>query len=238
MSATKGKAFNPFLAYANASMDEDDMHALWEAVYDSGGIVEDSPGGRLKFLRERRGLSLRAVANQVSEDTHFTTIAKLETGKMKMTDEWARKLAEVLSVPYQAILAPMTDPLAARAVPVYNIDDLTWDGSKLAFGAPETTTVVTVGGLKTYALAVMLSVDTPEGPGIVVIDPDETQIRSEKLYLIAAHGNSKPMLALFEPDPARFVAWIKHEDDRVSNIEIGQTPFAVLGRVVLVSYIP
>ncbi len=47
--------------------------------------ADAAPGALARSIRTALGLSLKEVASRIGSDTHFTTIAKLETGKMNFT---------------------------------------------------------------------------------------------------------------------------------------------------------
>ena len=51
---------------------------------------------RIKELRDKRGLTLAQLADLL--DTSHATIQRLESGKMKLTQEWAERLAGPLNV--------------------------------------------------------------------------------------------------------------------------------------------
>lgn len=238
MSATNDKPIDPFMAYKIADMNIDDVGALFDAIADAEGVIEDSPGGRLKFLRERKGLSLRALADLISPETHFTTIAKLETGKMRMSDEWAEKLSKALDVPPQLIVASPKDPASARKIPQFYLADLKWIDGKLEFGEPHDSQVLNMGGPRTFTIPVHFG--TPDAPyeGFVAIDPDDRVIRAHKPYLLMIDGNERPVLSKYVPDPAHFSTWIPFEENAVDKAYVGEANFTVYGRVILVTYTP
>jgi SOS-response transcriptional repressor LexA len=67
------------------------------AVYKAGNWPQvPAPMNRIKELREKRGLTLAGLADLA--DTSHATIQRLESGKMRLTQEWAERLAGPLNV--------------------------------------------------------------------------------------------------------------------------------------------
>lgn len=69
-------------------------------------------GEELRRLREDRRLSVDALAALVTPSCEGSTISKFENGKMRITEDWVRRLADALGVQVLDITAP-----AARLAP-------------------------------------------------------------------------------------------------------------------------
>lgn len=59
---------------------------------------------RLSELRNQRGLTLEQVADASEPPTNHQTIWKLETGEMKLTDEWMHRIAPAFGCPPAALM--------------------------------------------------------------------------------------------------------------------------------------
>lgn len=70
---------------------------------------------RIKELREKRGLTLAQLAELVG--TSHATIQRLESSKMKLTQEWANRLAQVLSVQLAEVFGEIV-PAVIDGLPV------------------------------------------------------------------------------------------------------------------------
>lgn len=62
--------------------------------------VESVPGlrNRIKELREARNLTQEALADLIGPDTSHSTIQRLESGGMRLTNEWMEAIATALKV--------------------------------------------------------------------------------------------------------------------------------------------
>ena len=83
------------------------------------GASKKWPANSLRFYRESADMTLTDVAKALK--TNHQTIQRLETGKMRLTPEWAERIGEVVRVPKE-LLAFSDDPdaygWAVKAVPV------------------------------------------------------------------------------------------------------------------------
>lgn len=61
-----------------------------------------APPNRIAELRKAKNLSQEALADAAS--VHWTSISKLERGRMRLTEDWMRKLAPILEVPPAALM--------------------------------------------------------------------------------------------------------------------------------------
>lgn len=65
--------------------------------------------------------------------------------------------------------------------------------------------------------------------GFAVVDPDQTQLYNEKIYLIE-NGEREALVKMYRSNPARFEPC--SNNDSYETLEIGQTHIRVIGRVV------
>lgn len=70
---------------------------------------------RIKQLREGKRLTLAELAERVG--TSHATIQRLETGKMKLTQDWAARIATAMTVQLSEIFGDIV-PAAAQGLPV------------------------------------------------------------------------------------------------------------------------
>lgn len=68
-------------------------------------------GRRVRDLRRAAGLTMQDLATKLP-GVHFTTIGKLETGKMKFTSEWIEALAGALAVPAASLIDDSVEHIA------------------------------------------------------------------------------------------------------------------------------
>lgn len=69
----------------------------------------------IRQLRESKGLTLAQLAERVG--TSHATIQRLESGKMRLTQDWASKISSALSVPISEIFGEIV-PAAVTGLPV------------------------------------------------------------------------------------------------------------------------
>ena len=65
--------------------------------------------------------------------------------------------------------------------------------------------------------------------GFAVVDPDQTQLYNEKIYLIE-NGEHEALVKMYRSNPARFEPC--SHNDSYETLQIGQTHIRVIGRVV------
>lgn len=215
--------------------DPHDTDALIDAIDPNRAADLRTPGGRLKDLRERKGLSLRALAEMLDGETHFTTIAKLETGRMKMSLEWAEKLSAALQVQSSYFLTSLSGIVSTRTIDLFSIDEIKFLNEELEFGEPLGTTITPIGGANAFGLGVVLNIGAAPAEGAAIVDPDLKEVRTDKMYLV--HSPGRPLaIYSFEGSPARFVEWLG--GDFNTDLYIGRDTFAVAGTVVFICCYP
>lgn len=231
MSATESNPINIFTTFGWDDFVDLDQEAIVELEEATSGEVleaERNAGERLKSRRQKAGLSLRSLAAKVGEDVHFTTIAKLETGRMRLTEAWADRLAVALDIHPADLLADEGTLAAVRKIPVYNADEISLNGDVVEWPKPTGELVSTRGGKNGFALQIEFNLHRPSVVGYVQIDPNQSELYLDGTYLLHTGGNV--ILAAFVDAPARFVPWIA--DDSTPDLLIGSAQFRILGRAV------
>lgn len=157
---------------------------------------EEAPAQMLRGLRKRAGLSLKAVAERIGGKTHFTTIAKLESGKMVLTYDWARRLSRVFDIPAGQFFLPERRNDAAHLVPIYSAFDP-------ETGKPD-------GVVESYASYVSARDDLIalfiNGPSDIIdvwphysaiIDPNKNRLVVDVLSAFILVGSASPIVGIF-----------------------------------------
>ncbi len=231
MSATENNSTNVFSSFDYedyGDLDAQGFVELQEAAQDEVLDSEQSAGSRLKALRQKSKLSLRALAAKLGEDVHFTTIAKLETGRMRLTEAWANRLASALDAHPAEMLAEEGSVGAARKIPVYDAEDITFADGTLSLPDMAGEILATRGSTKSFALRIEFRMHLPNVRGFVQIDPNLTAVEIGKTYLLW-HDNDL-IIAPFLDGPARFEPWISKED--APDLLVGASHFTVLGQAL------
>lgn len=63
---------------------------------------------RLAEARKKAGLTQQELADAVG--AHWTTISRLETGKLPMSFAWAKKIGEIVHIPWELLMGGEVDP--------------------------------------------------------------------------------------------------------------------------------
>ncbi|USU06911.1 helix-turn-helix domain-containing protein [Sphingomonadaceae bacterium OTU29LAMAA1] len=166
-------------------------------------------GRRMRAERKRQGISLREVAERVGDGVHLTTIAKLESGRMRVTYDWARRIAAALGTPALEFFIPEESLNQAKAVPVYT--GLTWHAGSLFEDAVSHYTAIY--NSRDDLVGVVLGPVQPdiesEYPLVtVIIDPEDTQLRHGGAFLFFHPELGYHAAGVFKSDPDRLVPWI------------------------------
>lgn len=232
MSATDRNTTNVFTTFGwedYVDLDGEALVQLEEATRGEIVDAEQSAGARLKAQRQKATLSLRALATRLGEDVHFTTLAKLETGRMRFTEAWAERIAAALNIHPAELLADDGTVGAARKIPVIDAEDIKFDGDDVIY-PPNVGEIVAVRGSKrSFVLRIAFKLHRPDVPGYVQIDPDQIGVSVGGTYLL--RHKDDVILASFEDNPARFVPWIGM-DENLSDLLIGSAHFRVLGKAL------
>lgn len=85
---------------------------------------------RLKELREEHGLSIAALARLVG--TSHATISRLESGKMQLTELWARKIATVMKIGVAEIFGEVMTPMTPGMAVLGEVQAGVWKEAEVA----------------------------------------------------------------------------------------------------------
>lgn len=190
------------------------------------GILLDNPvvsGELLRVARQNKGLSIRQLANLMDDGTHFTTIGKIEAGKIQITPTWLKRFSKALDVPVLELVSGNYASGSRSAIPFYPLEKWRDKDSRLGY-------VATMGmAERRFALQ---SLYESELTGcthrtFVHIDPDDIEVHSRWIYMLDT-GGELPFFGVYHEGPARFVRWILGEQR--SNVEVGKDAFTVVGR--------
>lgn len=187
-------------------------------------------GGRLRSIRKQLGMTMKDVSSALGGDTHFTTVAKLETGKMQATIEWLNRLAEVYNLTPGEIISDTFASGNARSIPMYLSDP--WPPSSSDKWPPAGHVATNQGGSRTFAAAFH------EGRGdvieesplhILVVDPDLTKLDEGDVYCYAQKG--KLVASVYRKGPDRLVPVFS---GLPGNLLLDYQSVEILGQVLMI----
>ncbi|MDB5738252.1 MAG: hypothetical protein JWO65_1920 [Sphingomonas bacterium] len=177
----------------------------------------------LRLAREKRGFTLKQAAELLSQTAnkaiHFTTIGKIETGKIRLTVDWIDLFAQAYDTTYRSLLEGESGPSGAHLVPL-----MMPTSSKPNRKAPYTRVVSPVGqdGMFAIPLISFKNVADMIEQMYVVIDPNQKILEDGRCYLIRAGGRDQ--VAQYQQSDMHFDG-IGAGD----RINVGTDPFEVLG---------
>lgn len=156
--------------------------AVANAYRELGADAE--PGAFARSIRTSLGLSLKEVASRVGNDTHFTTIAKLETGKMNFTYDWSRELGRALGVPASVFFMPYDVLNEAKRIPVYTS---LGDAMNRADTAPNHYTSMSTSKDELFGVSVLGAPDLVADIVMhtLIFDPSDTKLKEGGVFLIS-----------------------------------------------------
>jgi transcriptional regulator with XRE-family HTH domain len=194
----------------------------------SGSVAS---GRRLRQLREAKGLSMRDLADRLADGTHFTTIGKIETGKVRLTADRIEQLANALEVTFAEIANPNYAISQMRPVPV--VKPGTWMRTGEVDKAPKIGWVISPkGGPKSVAffnLEYMPGLER-QVDGYSVVDTDDKELVEGCVYMLdTARGDSLEIL-VFRSNPPRFNNLVGPSINTV--FAVGERPFTTVGRII------
>ena len=185
---------------------------------------------RIRELRKAAGLTMEELGAQMRDPVTLNTIAKLETSVMGLTLDYMVQIAEVLRAQPADLLEGGG---TVRMVPILGaIAAGNWT-EELAFAEDHLPVPSGIGGPRSFALR-------PEGesmnriaaPGsYIVIDPDQTALLEGKHYAVR-NGSGEATFKTYRAQPPRLEPC--STDPAFKPIQVGQVPFVVIGRVILV----
>jgi transcriptional regulator with XRE-family HTH domain len=186
-------------------------------------------GMRVRERRKALGLSMKELAAQLGA-VHFTTVGKLETGKMKFTAEWIQSIAEALHVTPASLVNSRFAPESVKMTPLYSGLSMGPDGE--AFKDAEAFAEIPVLTVASRCYSVLVPDDETNphlafGHWYITIDPDDRHMIHGGLYAMRFPEARSVSFASFRVDSASLVAWPS------GTVEsLGERAFQVIGKVI------
>lgn len=195
--------------------------------------MTDVPGGNsIRSLRTARGWSLEKLAARLrelfpDEDTHFTTVAKIERSQRGLSEKWIRKFAAAFDITPAALMS--NESPVVRQVPL--IGKIAAGNLREAVQDPTGWVSSTLAGPRAFALYPDGdSMDLVVPPGFwVVFDPDQADLLEGKVYAIM-NGDGETTFKRYRADPPRMEPCSSNKAHK--PIPLGREPFTVTGRAV------
>ncbi len=189
-------------------------------------------GKRLRVIRERAGLSMKELATRMGETVHFTTVAKLETGKLKFTNDWLDLAADALGVSRMEFVTDKFSILNIRPVGLFAGDP--WPPPiKNGVWVPDGYVPTLFGGSRCFAVGVRSAPDELDSNpmNFAVVDQDQRQLRQGFAYAYE-RGDAKLHIGIYRENPPRLQPWPDPSD---LGLSVGSVPFTIVGEVVWMS---
>jgi transcriptional regulator with XRE-family HTH domain len=186
-------------------------------------------GKRVRERRKALGLSMKELAAQLGE-VHFTTIGKLETGKMKFTAEWIQSISEALNVTPASIVNSRFAPESVKMTALYSGLSMGAEGE--AFKDADAIAEIPVLTVASRCYSVLVP-DTEKNPHLafghwyITIDPDDRHMIDGGLYAIRLPDARSVSFISFRADTASLVAWPSGASE-----SLGERAFQVIGKVI------
>ncbi|WP_294390373.1 S24 family peptidase [uncultured Sphingomonas sp.] len=192
--------------------------------------LTDVMPSRIRDLRLQRGWSQGDLAERAG--TTIATISKMERSMRGLSLDWVERLASALDMSAHALLGS-GQPAGLRTIPV--VGRIAAGNWQEAIEDPVGHIVVPDDvGPNAFALEPhgdSMDMVAPAG-SIVVIDPDQHELRDGAIYAIM-NGGGETTLKQFRADPARLEPQSSNPDHK--TIALGREPFTVIGRAVSVN---
>jgi transcriptional regulator with XRE-family HTH domain len=195
------------------------------------GKVKMTVGERIRDVRSAKGFSMRELADRLADGTHFTTIGKMETGKIRLTVPRIHQIAKALEVTFSELTDPDFSVSQARQLPLVRYR--TWVES----GGLKESEILgwvfsTRGSDKSVAFANREYDPAIDDTfyGYVVVDVEERSLESERLYVIDAGSEDLLDIVIYRSDPPRFDLYVDREAK--PYFALGDRPFTTVGRIV------
>jgi len=165
-------------------------------------------------------------------DVHFTTISKLETGKMTLTMAWARRIAAALEVDVGEIIGLRDDPLKPIRVRSLN-KDTDWSVSQTHSLLPAMQQTEQCFYVSTKDIANIRSVWQHTNPNsidsLIFIEPEFKTLQDGFFYLYRAL-NGEYHLGIYRDDPKRLDPPVGGADGKAAVFE--RASFEIVGHAV------
>ncbi len=188
-------------------------------------------GNRARSRRLELEKSLKEVAGQVG--IHFTTLGKLETGKMRFTAGLIHRIAGALSSDFSWLAWGTYEPDISY-ISVFDNSNLIPDRPNWPVGEQKVLFKLPVPEVQEdyacYALQIRDELDPFEqaiGPWIVVVSPLETEVTSGSMYAMIAEGETRARFVVPQHQTFGSRLWPSGEE-----LRYGEWRFAVLGKVI------
>ena len=204
--------------------------------HSEGAIYMEDFGPRLRRLRKERGWSLEKLAEKASFDgkkIHYTTIGKIERSQRKPSGDLLLNLAVALDCSINQLTHQYPEYYNEHFAPVIEWNDISdWESS-----AKVSRNFVMTIDHHGRAFALRLHPGKAdkllEGePGYAVVDPGDQDLVDSRIYLIVENDCGASLHRYFATPP-RLEAL--GTGSNVQLLNIGRSPFTVIGRVIWVS---
>jgi hypothetical protein len=170
------------------------------------------------------------MAQKLGERIHFTTVSKLETGKMQFSLEWADAFASVLEVPTSTFFMHYDLLNLPKRIPVYIGLEFVRDRSNVA---PNSYATYLTKREDLFGIFVTNIQDTVSdgGVGTVIVDPTRTSLREGGVYVVANDDDRELIVGLYRETLGipRIVSW---PSTRTELFYIPEDDVEVFGEVV------
>ena len=186
-------------------------------------------GARVRALRKAAGLSMKDLAERL-DGVHFTTIGKLETGKMKFSGDWIQSMAEALQTTAGALVNDRFSPDAVRMTPLYNGCHMGYEKEAFSDAIASAHVPVLAAGNRCFSVMVPDTEPNPNfsfGHWYMTIDPDQRHMVDGGLYAIRLNDTQAVSFVAFSVASASIIAWPSGVTE-----SFGERAFQVIGQVV------
>lgn len=193
---------------------------------DKPFAFEIAHGERLKELRLKNGMSIRAVAAALGDRVHWTTIGKIERGQMKLTMPWVQRFSEVYNASPLDILGFGNFEKNVAKIPLYGIEYALRGASEIP--PPEAYVYIQTDRKNVFAFTYKAPLEFPfkDNGGFICVDADERSLSLHAAYLLKL-DTGRLQIGTYSSDPPRLDLW---QSDR-PTVVIGERMFEVIGRV-------
>lgn len=192
-------------------------------------MTHEKPSNRIRALRKEAELSQEELGGRMRSELTGTSVAKLETGRMRLSLEYAQEIGDVLGVSFLEVLG--FDAVGVRVVPlVGNIEAGNWREA-IAVSGESQAIPADLRGRDLFALRpVGDSMNRIVGDGgFIVVDPHQIELIDGKCYAVM-NGDGETTFKRFSANPLQLEPCSTNPNHK--PIPLGSTPFTVIGRVV------
>lgn len=188
-------------------------------------------GERVRYYRKERGLTLKELANRLN--VHFTTVGKMEYGKINFTYEKIAEIADVLKVNIGSLLSDRYADVSPSDIPVYPDLGIGADKHPKEFSR-EIARLPVLAEMDRdlddcFALFVAEQGAMKQfrfGHWFLAIDPNAKQIEDGGLYAIKRAGSVKVSFVTFRLSVPSICCWPSGREE-----PLGSSQFDIIGQV-------